>query len=78
MVNHAARDQINRRKGSVESNVKGRDMDLGKVHVDFLGAMDASDPLSINDGKLQLRSEQLVDAAVCGASIDQGREVDYR
>ena len=77
MVNHTARNQINAREPSVESDVKGRNMDLGKVHIHFLRPMYSRNSLSIDNRKLQLRSEQLIDAAICCTGIDQGRQADH-
>jgi hypothetical protein len=53
-------------------------MNLRKMHAHFAGAMDAGDSLSIDDGKLQLRRKQLVDATVCCASVDKRRQAVCR
>ncbi len=70
MVDHTARQQINGSEFPVERDIKGRNMDLGKMHVYYSRSMYSRDSLSIDNRKLQLRGEQFVDAAICCTGID--------
>ena len=57
VVDHAAGNQIDAGEDPVVSDVKGRNMDLGKVQIHFARPVYSRNALSIDNRKLQLRSE---------------------
>jgi hypothetical protein len=64
-------------KGSVLGELEDRYVDLREMNVYLKGTAgtNANDHPTIDDLKIQFRGEQIVDAALLGARIDQGLDV---